>query len=73
MLTPVTALPEIAAVPDGAVNGSNRTRANVEAPVMEPHSKSARRRANLSSLSPTCLKQAERICAGLHMAGVPEA
>jgi hypothetical protein len=40
---------------------------------MEPHSKSARRRANLSSLSPTYLKQTERSCAGLRMAGVPEA
>ena len=40
---------------------------------MEPHSKSARRRANLSGLSPTYLKQAERIWAGLCMAGVPEA
>jgi len=40
---------------------------------MESHSKLAHRRANLSSLSPTYLKQAERICAGLHMAGVPEA
>ena len=43
------------------------------APVMESHSKSARRRANLSSLSLTYLKQAERICAGMHMADVPEA
>jgi hypothetical protein len=41
--------------------------------VVESHSESARRLANLSSLSPTYLRQAERISAGLRTAGVPEA
>ncbi len=41
--------------------------------MMESHSKSARHCANLCSLSPMYLNQAERICAGLHMADVPEA
>jgi hypothetical protein len=40
---------------------------------MEPHAKSALCRAILSSLSPDVSEAAERISAGLGVAGVPEA